>query len=94
MATVMHLLFALLFSFEAFSAGGVRFIVGLYKFGSRLSESSLIANLPRIEFIGIFIVNSLVYCALMTAAKAIGAKRRIIDRHILTKDQNTENNEI
>ena len=97
MATVMHLLFALLFSFEAFSAGGVRFIVGLYKFGSRLSESSLIANLPRSEFIVIFIVNSLIYCALMAVAQAIGAKRRIIDRRDLTKDQHddvsTANNE-
>ena len=83
-ATAIHFLFSLLFGFEAFCAGGVRFIAGIVKYGSALSESSMIRNLHPADFVAVFFINGLVYCVLMTLFKKIGEKRRLIDREELT----------
>lgn len=84
LASVIHFLFSLLFGFEAFCAGGVRFIAGLVHFGSSLSDSSMIAGLHPADFVAVFFINSLVYCILMTVFKKIGERRRLIDRKQLT----------
>lgn len=83
-ATVFHFLFSLLFGFEAFCAGGVRFIAGIVKYGSELTESSMIRNLHPADFVAVFFINGLIYCVLMTLFKKIGVKRRLIDREELT----------
>ena len=85
-ACVLHLLFALLFRFEAFCSGGVRFITGLTKFGSRLSESSDIAKLPLIDFFVAFFACGAIYVVIMTVFQVIGAKTRLIDREELTSE--------
>ena len=84
LASAMHFTVCLLFRFEAFCAGGVRFITGLVKFGSSLSESSMIAKLHAADFVAVFFINALIYCTVMTASKKIGEKRRLIDRASLT----------
>lgn len=84
LASVVHFLFSLLFGFEAFCAGGVRFITGLVQFGTSLSASSMIAGLHLADFVAVFFINSLVYCILMTAFKKVGERRRLIDREQLT----------
>lgn len=83
LASVIHFLFSLLFGFEAFCAGGVRFITGLVKFGASLSASSMIAELHLADFVAVFFINSLVYCIMMTIFKKIGESRRMIDREQL-----------
>lgn len=82
-ATVIHSLFALLFSFEAFSAGGVRSITALVNFGSALESSAALAKLDLLDYVAVFFINGLIYCTVMASAKFIGAKRRIADRAML-----------
>ena len=83
-ACFIHLLFALLFRFEAFCSGGVRFITGLTKFGSNLSESADIAKLPLIDFFGAFFACGVIYVVIMTVFQVLGAKSRFTDREELT----------
>ena len=82
-ATVIHSILALLFSFEAFCAGGVRSITALVNFGGALQSSATLAKLNLLDYVAVFFVNGLFYCAVMAAAKYIGAKRRIADRAML-----------
>ncbi|MBQ8408375.1 MAG: hypothetical protein IJY39_05865 [Clostridia bacterium] len=89
-ATCLHFMLCLLFSFEAFCAGGVKFITAIVKFGPSLSDSSFIGQLYRIDFFAVFFVNSLVYCVLMAAFKKIGAQKRLVDRQELTRDQSED----
>lgn len=79
-ATVIHFLFALLFGFEAFCAGGVRSITALVNFGATLASSSFMDKLTPLDFTIVFFINSLAYCVFMTISKKLGAKRRLIDR--------------
>ena len=88
LASLIHFLFSLLFGFEAFCAGGVRFITGLVKFGASLSSSSMIAELHPADFVAVFFINSLVYCIMITVFKKVGEGRRLIDREQLTGSDN------
>ena len=88
-ATAIHFLFSLLFSFEAFCAGGVRFIAGIVKFGARLSESSMIRSLHPADFVAVFFINGLIYCIIMTTFKKVGERRRLLDREQLTGSAET-----
>ena len=85
--TVIHFFFALLFSFEAFCAGGVKFLTALVKFGPSLSDSTFMGELYRTDFIPVFFVNGLICCAVATIFNVLGAKKRLADRAILTGSQ-------
>lgn len=87
LAMIIHFFFCLLFSFEAFCAGGVKFITAIIKFGPSLSDSSFMGQLFRIDFIPFFFINGLVYCILMAVFKKLGASQRLVDREELTKNQ-------
>ena len=90
LATAIHFPFALLFGFEAFCAGGVRFITALVKFGPYLASSSFIGELHWLDFTPVFFINGFVYCVLMAVAKHIGKNRRLLDREALTVNQSSE----
>ena len=79
-ATVFHFMYALLFSFEAFAAGGVRSIAILIKFGRAINGEFFNGTLDRIELIPYFLINSAVYIAIMIGANAIGAAMRRRER--------------
>ncbi len=80
-ATLVHFIYALLFGFEAFAAGGVKFIAALIKFGSSLDSSTFFGKLGRIDMIPFFFINSLVYIAVMIIFGKIGEKMRLRDRN-------------
>ena len=80
LASVLHLLFSLLFSFQAFAAGGVRFLTALLHYGKNLTENTLMDKLNAADFIPVFLVNSLVYIGVMVALGKIGEYKRLIDR--------------
>ena len=67
----------MLFGFEAFCAGGVRFIAGIVKYGSELTESSMIRNLHPADFVAVFFINGLIYCVLITLFKKIGVNKML-----------------
>ncbi len=83
-ATAMHFLFALLFSFEAFCAGGVKFIAALIKFGSAINSDTFSGKLDRFDLIPFFFVNSAVYIVIMLLFGKLGERRRLSDRAALT----------
>lgn len=82
-ATLLHLVFALLFNFEAFSAGGVRSITALIRFGSDLNSNALTSSLTRLDFIPFFLLNSLVYIGIMIGFGKLGQYKRLADREEL-----------
>ena len=90
LASVIHFMFCLLFSFNPFCAGGVKFITALAKFGPALSSSSFIGQLNRIDYIPFFFAIALLYCILMATFKKIGASARLLDRAELTKNQSED----
>ena len=83
-ASAIHLVFALLFSFEAFAAGGVRFITALFRFGDALNGNTFMGTLGRADFIPFFILNSLVYIAVIILLGKLGEKNRLKQRESLT----------
>ncbi len=79
-ATIIHFIYALLFGFEAFAAGGVKFISALIKFGSSLNSPTFFGKLERIDMIPFFFINSLIYIAVIIIFGKIGEKMRLRDR--------------
>ncbi len=86
-ASVLHFFFSLLFGFEAFCAGGVKFISAIYLFGSSLSSAEFSGTLERIDCIPFFFINSVIYIAVMILAQWLGAKNRLSDRAELTRNK-------
>ncbi|MBE6583564.1 MAG: hypothetical protein E7649_01095 [Ruminococcaceae bacterium] len=76
-ATLIHSLFALLFSFEAFCAGGVRSIAILVKFGKTINSPLFAGTLDRFDIIPFFFINSAIYVAVMIIANKLGASHRL-----------------
>ena len=79
-ATVLHLLFAMLFKFQGFVAGGTRFLAGLIHNGWDVTYDTLINETPYLLFVGVFLGYAALYTAALTVAKYLGAQKRIIDR--------------
>ena len=86
-ATVLHLLFAMLFKFQAFAAGGTRFLAGLLYNGRDVTYDSLINETPYLLFVGVFLGYAALYTAALTVAKYLGAQKRIIDRAELRRGE-------
>ena len=80
LATLCHSVFCLLFSFEAFCAGGVRSIAILAKFGKSINSPVFKGTLDRFDIIPYFFMNAAIYVALMVVFNAVGAYKRKLDR--------------
>lgn len=85
LASVGTFLISLLFKFDRFVAGGVKYIASLIAYGNRISDAEQIANVRYRYaipvFIGLFVVYSVVICVF----KRLGADKRIKDRTELTE---------
>ena len=93
MAAILHLIFAMLFKFEGFVSGAVRFTAGLLYNGSAITYDSLINKTPYALFLLVFAVYSLLYIGILTVAKYFGAQKRIIDRAELRKNESTDSSD-
>lgn len=89
-ASVLHLLFAMLFKFQGFAAGGVRFAAGLLYNGWDVTYDSLINETPYALFLMIFVLYAALYTAVLGVSKHIGAKKRQTDRSELIRDPSAE----
>ena len=87
LATVLHLLFAMLFKFQGFVSGGVRFTAGLIHNGMDITYDSLINKTPYGMFLLVFVAYAAVYLIALTVAKYFGAQKRVIDRADLRKNE-------
>lgn len=90
LASILHFLVSLLFSFEAFCSGGVKFITALVKFGASLNSESFSGSLSRFDCIPFFFANALVYIAVMIIFGNLGARNRLADREELTGNKTTD----
>ena len=80
LATVLYFIFCLLFSFEAFCAGGAKSIAVIIKFGKSINSEMFIGKLGRFDIIPFFLVNCAIYIAVMVIFNVIGAYKRRLDR--------------
>jgi hypothetical protein len=87
LAAVPHLLLAMLFRFQGFISGAVRFTAGLLHNGSRITYESLINETPYWLFLVIFAVYAVLYAATFTVAKYLGAQKRVVDRAALRREE-------
>ncbi len=90
LATVLHLIFGMLFKFQAFVSGAVRFTAGLIHNGAAITHDSLINKTPYGLFLLVFLAYGLAYVAVITISKYFGAQKRIIDRADLRGDETPE----
>ena len=89
-ACVLHLLFAMLFKFQGFVSGAVRFTAGLIHNGWDVTYDSLINATPYGLFLLVFVAYGAVYVAALCIAKFFGAQKRIMDRAELRRDEIAE----
>ena len=87
LASVAHLLFALLFSFEAFAGGGAKFIALLVKYGKKLNMSSFKGELKLFDSIPYFFILAVLYIGVMILCGKLGAMARLRSRKELTGSQ-------
>ena len=80
LALVPHLLFSMLFHFQGFVSGGVRFAAGLLWNGWDVTYDSLVNETPYLLFLAAFGVYGALYVATLTVSKFLGAQSRIMDR--------------
>ena len=90
LATLPHLIFAMLFKFQGFVSGAVRFTAGLLYNGWDITYDSLIQDTPYGLFLLIFIVYGAIYIGTLTVAKYFGTQKRIIERSDLRKNELSE----
>ena len=79
-ATLLYGIFCLLFSFEAFCAGGVRSIAILAMFGKHIDSPLFVGKLDRFDIIPYFLINAAIYIVILVAFNAVGAYKRRLDR--------------
>lgn len=79
-ATVIHLIFSMLFHYQGFVSGGVRFTAGLIFNGWEVSYDSLVNDTPYWGFLVTYFAYAAVYVAALTLTKYLGAQKRIMDR--------------
>ena len=61
-AAVLHLLFAMLFKFQGFVSGSVRFTAGLIANGADITYDSLLNVTPYWMFLAVFAAYEVLYC--------------------------------
>ena len=86
-ATVIHLIFAMLFHFQGFVSGSVRFTAGLIFNGQSVTAETLVNGTPYWGFLAVFAAYAVLHVATLTLAKYLGAQQRIIDRAELRKGE-------
>ena len=90
LASLLHALVSLLFHFQAFCSGGVRFLTALLHYGKGLNSNTLMDELGILDFLLVFAVNSVVYIVIMIVLGKLGEYKRLADREDMT--DNTAHN--
>lgn len=79
-ATVIHFLFALLFAFNQFFAGGVKFVSAIIVYGADIEKLSQISEIRYRVFMPMFVAFGVIYCVNLILAKKLGRDARLQDR--------------
>lgn len=86
-ASVGMFLVALLFRFNRFLVGGVKYISSLIAYGQNLSDADQITNVGYRYAIPVFFGLFVVYSVVLAIFKKLGADKRLLDRAELTETQ-------
>ena len=86
-ASGIHLLFSMLFHFQGFVSGSVRFTAGLIFNGWGVTYETLINDTPYWGFLVVYVAYAALYVTTLALAKYLGAQQRIIDRAELRKGE-------
>lgn len=86
LAMLPHLLFSMLFKFQAFSSGAVRFTAGLIHNGWTITAESLVERTPYFLFLLIFFLYGLLYIGVICLFKYLGCTRRLAGRMELKRN--------
>ena len=87
LAAVPHILLAMLFRFQGFISGSVRFTAGLIHNGWDVTYDKLVNETPYSLFLLVFAAYAVLYAATFTVAKYLGAQKRVIDRADLRRGE-------
>ena len=87
-ATVVHFLFAMLFSFNQFFAGGVKYVSAIFVYGTDIRKLSQISEIRYRVFMPVFLAFSIMYCINILLAKRFGCDARLRDRKQLFAGRN------
>lgn len=85
LASVGTFLVALLFRFNRFVAGGVKYISSLIAYGDSISSEEQIANVGYRYAIPVFVALFVIYSVAIIVFKKLGAHQRLVDRAELTE---------
>lgn len=86
LASLLHALISLIFHFQAFCSGGVRFLTALLHYGKGLTVNTLMDELDALDILPVFAVNSLIYIAIMIVLGKLGEYKRLADREEITEN--------
>ena len=79
-AVIIQFLFALLFVFNQFFAGGVKFFSALLVYGRGIEAMTQIAEIRYRVFMPVFFVLAIFTCAILILAKKLGCDSRLESR--------------
>ena len=87
LACVGTFLFSVLFRFNRFVAGGVKYIASLIAYGNTISDAEQIVNVRYRFAIPVFLGLFIIYSVAIIVFKKLGAEKRLCDRAELTENQ-------
>lgn len=90
LAAIPHLLLAMLFKFQGFISGAVRFTAGYIHNGQSITHVTLVEKTPYSLFLLVFLAYTMLYGIVLILCKYFGAKKRVIDRAELRKNETDE----
>ena len=86
-ACIIHLLFAMLFKFQGFISGAVRFTAGFIHNGWDITQVNLVEKTPYSLFLLVFSGYAVLYGTVLIICKFFGSKKHIMDRAELRKNE-------
>ena len=79
-AVVIQFLFALLFLFNQFFAGGVKFFSALLVYGDKIQDMAQISEIRYRVFMPVFFVLAVFMCVTVVLGKKLGCDSRLLSR--------------
>ncbi len=87
LALIVHLLLAMLFKFQGFISGAVRFTAGFIHNQWSITQETLVEKTPYSLFLTVFLAYSILYFAILLLCKYFGAQKRVCDRAELRREE-------
>ena len=87
-AVIIQFLFALLFAFNQFFAGGVKFFSALFVYGNEITDMTQIFDIRYRVFMPVFFALAILLCITVVLSKKLGCNSRLVSRKELCGSSN------